>query len=104
MRTPSPPSLPKRSWDEKPLNQTIAIDARNAKATFGNAAGKERKLAAARKLIEKVKSQDKLEALFRHRLYNLPLPELREEDKLLLVKSQPVEKDSDSYDSSDTSG
>lgn len=102
VRTPSPPKL---LWDENPLNQTIAIEARNAKATFGNAAGKERKLTAARKLIEKVKRQDKLEALFRHRLYNLPLPELRDEDKLLLVMSQPVEKDSSSsYDSSDTSG
>lgn len=102
VRTPSPPKL---LWDENPLNQTIAIEARNAKATFGNAAGKERKLTAARKLIEKVKRRDKLEALFRHRLYNLPLPELRDEDRLLLVMSQPVEKDSSSsYDSSDTSG
>lgn len=102
VRTLSPPKL---LWDENPLNQTIAVEARNAEATFGNAASKESKLTAARKLIEKVKRRDKMEALFRHRLYNLPLPELRDEDMLLLVMSQPVEKDSSSsYESSDTSG
>lgn len=111
VRTPSPPPPPppplpqlQLLWDIKPRNQTVTVTARKTKVTFGDAAAKESQLIAARKLIAKVKSRDKLEALFRHRLYNLPRPEPREEDQLLLARSQPIEKDSESYESSETSG
>lgn len=71
---------------------------------MADAAANESKLIATQKLIEKVKSRDKLEALFRHGLYNLPRRALRKEDHLLLAKLQAPEKDSESYGSSETSG
>lgn len=106
--SPSPPllpTLPMLLWDVKPRNQTATVQqAPRAKVAFGEAAAKESNSVAAKKLMEKFKSQDKLELLFRHRLYNLPRPAQREADKLLLVNSQPPEKDSESYESSETSG
>uniref|UniRef100_A0A672Y319 FAM20 C-terminal domain-containing protein n=1 Tax=Sphaeramia orbicularis TaxID=375764 RepID=A0A672Y319_9TELE len=42
--------------------------------------------------IQKVRDQSKLEALFKHPLYNLPHPELQEDDWLLRVKTDDEEK------------
>ncbi|XP_041673440.1 extracellular serine/threonine protein kinase FAM20C-like [Cheilinus undulatus] len=47
----------------------------------------EKKLIWAEKLIRKGKGHSKLEALFKHPLYNLPRPELQEDDWLLRVKT-----------------
>lgn len=102
--SPPPPTPSVLSWDEKHGNQTIALQAPSARGAFGDVANKESNLIAGRKLIEKVKSKEKLEALFNHRLYNLPLPKPLEKDLLLPVKSPPPEKDSESYESSDASG
>lgn len=46
--------------------------------------------------FQKVKSNSKLEALFKHPLYNLPHPELQEDDWLLRVKPDEKAKDSGS--------
>ncbi|XP_040918228.1 extracellular serine/threonine protein kinase FAM20C-like [Toxotes jaculatrix] len=55
--------------------------------SFSGATGREKKLIGAGKAIQKVKGRSKLEALFNHPLYNLPHPELREDDWLLRVKT-----------------
>lgn len=47
---------------------------------------KEKKLIAVEKLIPEVRGPDALEALFNHPLYNLPQPELQEDDWLLKLK------------------
>lgn len=54
----------------------------------------ERKLIGAGKVIPEGRS--KLEALFKHPLYNLPYPELQEDDWLLRVKTNEDAKDSGS--------
>lgn len=47
-------------------------------------------------MIQKVKGHSKLEALFEHPLYNLPRPELREDDWLLRVKANEHARDAGS--------
>lgn len=47
-------------------------------------------------MIERVKNHDKLEALFKHPLYNLPRPELQEDDWLLRVKPNEHARDTGS--------
>ncbi|CAJ1075957.1 extracellular serine/threonine protein kinase FAM20C-like [Xyrichtys novacula] len=54
----------------------------------------EKKLIQVGKVIQKVKGHSKLEALFKHPLYNLPRPELQEDDWLLRVKPTTHAKDS----------
>lgn len=49
-----------------------------------------------KKLIQKVNGRSKLEALFEHPLYNLPRPELQEDDWLLRVKTQEDAKETES--------
>lgn len=39
------------------------------------------------KVVQKVEGHSKLESLFKHRLYNIPHPELQEDDWLLRVKT-----------------
>uniref|UniRef100_A0A672Y9U3 FAM20 C-terminal domain-containing protein n=1 Tax=Sphaeramia orbicularis TaxID=375764 RepID=A0A672Y9U3_9TELE len=46
--------------------------------------------------IQKVRDQSKLEALFKHPLYNLPHPELQEDDWLLRVKTDDEVKETKS--------
>ncbi|KAF3700436.1 Extracellular serine/threonine protein kinase FAM20C [Channa argus] len=55
--------------------------------SFNEAFEREKKLIGARKMPQKVKGHSKVEALFQHPLYNLPRPELQEEDWLLKVKT-----------------
>ncbi|XP_070703528.1 extracellular serine/threonine protein kinase FAM20C-like [Pempheris klunzingeri] len=52
-----------------------------------DAAEREKKLTGAGKVTQKVKGRSKLEVLFRHPLYNLPRPELQDDDWLLRVKT-----------------
>lgn len=47
-------------------------------------------------MIQKVKGRSKQEALFRHPLYNLPRPELQEDDWLLRVKTNEYARDTGS--------
>uniref|UniRef100_A0A7N8WXP8 Family with sequence similarity 20 member C, like n=1 Tax=Mastacembelus armatus TaxID=205130 RepID=A0A7N8WXP8_9TELE len=53
------------------------------KGSLGEAAEQEKTLIGAGKVIQKVKGHSKLEALFRHPLYNLPRPEPQKDDCLL---------------------
>lgn len=77
---PSPPTIPRDEAHHK-------LNAKTSHANENDSfAKKEKKSIGAGKAIEKVKSHDKLEALFKHRLYNLPHPELEENDWLLRVK------------------
>lgn len=106
--SPPPPPPPLRSrlpthlellWDVQPRNQTITVQAQEAKVMLGEVAVKESKLIATKKMVEK------LDMLFRHPLYNLPRPvKMREKDQLLVVNTPLPEKDSESYESSETSG
>ncbi|KAM9346131.1 extracellular serine/threonine protein kinase FAM20C-like [Symphorus nematophorus] len=66
------------------------------KDSFSNATEKEKKLIGAGKAIQKVKGRSKLEALFEHPLYNLPRPELQEDDWLLRMKTDEHARDAGS--------
>lgn len=57
------------------------------KDPFSGATERGKKLIGAGKTIQKVKGRSKLEALFEHPLYNLPRPELQEDDWLLRLKT-----------------
>lgn len=59
---------------------------------FSDATEKEEKLIGTQLL----KSNSKLEALFKHPLYNLPHPEVQEDDWLLRVKPDEKAKDTGS--------
>lgn len=96
----SHPSLPAIPRDEKHRN--LIFQALNPKDSFGDATDKVKKLKGAWKLIEKVKGQDKLEVLFKHPLYNVPLPELQGDDWLLRVKQHVHAKDTESDGHSDS--
>lgn len=96
----SHPSLPVIPRDKKHHN--LIFQALNPKDSFGDATDKEKKLIGAGKLIEKVKSQDKLEALFKHPLCNVPLPELQRDDWLLRLKQHVHAKDTESDAHSDS--
>ncbi|XP_069557529.1 extracellular serine/threonine protein kinase FAM20C-like [Brachyistius frenatus] len=67
------------------------------KGSFGEATEKAKNLTGAGKEIQKVKDHSKLEVLFKHLLYNLPRPELQEDDLLLTLKKNENEKDTRSY-------
>ncbi len=58
------------------------------KDSFNDATEGENKLIGAGKLFQKVRGRSKLEALFKHPLYNLPRPDLQEDDWLLRVKKE----------------
>ncbi|XP_031176539.1 extracellular serine/threonine protein kinase FAM20C-like [Sander lucioperca] len=66
---------------------------RKEKDSISDATEREKKLIGARKGIQKVKGHSKLEALFKHPLYNLPRPELQDDDWLLRVKTNEHKSD-----------
>uniref|UniRef100_UPI0037E7A7B3 extracellular serine/threonine protein kinase FAM20C-like n=1 Tax=Semicossyphus pulcher TaxID=241346 RepID=UPI0037E7A7B3 len=66
------------------------------KHSYNDATEKENKLIGDRKETQKVKGHSKLEALFEHSVYNLPRPDLREDDWLLRVKKNEYARDSGS--------
>ncbi|XP_041813394.1 extracellular serine/threonine protein kinase FAM20C-like [Chelmon rostratus] len=68
----------------------------NEKDSFSDATERVKKLTGAGKVIQKVRSGSKLEALFKHPLYNLPRPELQEDDWLLRVKTNEHARDAGS--------
>lgn len=55
--------------------------------------GKEKKLKGSGKAAQEAKSRSKLEALFRHPLYNQPRPQLQEDDWLLRVRTSQQAQD-----------
>lgn len=55
--------------------------------------GTEKKFTGGGKAAEEVKGRSKLEALFRHQLYNQPRPQLQEDDWLLRVKTDQQAQD-----------
>lgn len=60
------------------------------------AAERGKKVIGAGGRIQKVKGRSELEALFKHPLYNLPRPELQDDDWLLRVKTAGDAKDTQS--------
>ena len=68
------------------------------KDSFTKATEGEKKLFGAGKVIKKVKGHSKLEALFNHQLYNLPHPELLEDDWLLRVNTNEDARDTGSQE------
>lgn len=66
------------------------------KDSISGAAEKEKTLISAGKVTQTFKRQSKLEALFKHLLYNLPQPELQEDDWLLRVKPNEHARDTES--------
>uniref|UniRef100_A0A671WTN5 FAM20 C-terminal domain-containing protein n=1 Tax=Sparus aurata TaxID=8175 RepID=A0A671WTN5_SPAAU len=62
----------------------------------GDATVREKKVTGVGKVIPRVKGCSKLEALFEHPLYNLPRPELQDDDWLLRVKTNERARDTGS--------
>ncbi|KAM6966103.1 extracellular serine/threonine protein kinase FAM20C-like [Tautogolabrus adspersus] len=77
-------------------NHEVIAKARHPKEKDSVNDATEKKLTAPGKGVQKVKGRSKLEALFKHPLYNLPRPELQEVDWLLRVKTNEHAKDSGS--------
>nr|XP_046271231.1 extracellular serine/threonine protein kinase FAM20C-like [Scatophagus argus] len=63
------------------------------KLLFSDATEREKKLIGAGQVIQKFRGHSKLEALFKHPLYNPPHPELQEDDWLLRVKINEHSRD-----------
>ncbi|XP_060882974.1 extracellular serine/threonine protein kinase FAM20C [Labrus mixtus] len=83
------PTIPQNEENHKLIAKALHP---KEKDSFDNAS--EKKLTAPGKGIQKVKGRSKLEALFKHPLYNLPRPELQEVDWLLRVKTNEHAKES----------
>ncbi|XP_074552466.1 extracellular serine/threonine protein kinase FAM20C-like [Halichoeres trimaculatus] len=81
---------------QKAEHYQLTAKASHPKDSFNDAT--EKKLIGAGKVIQKVKGHSKLEALFKHPLYNLERPELQEDDWLLRVQPNEQAKDSGSED------
>ncbi|KAM3598848.1 uncharacterized protein V6R79_023356 [Siganus canaliculatus] len=71
------------------------------KSAFNDATEREKKMIGAEKMIKKVTGQSKLEALFKHPLYNLPQPELEEDDWLLRLKTEDHAKEDNEEEEKD---
>ncbi|KAG8007153.1 Extracellular serine/threonine protein kinase FAM20C [Nibea albiflora] len=87
------PTVPQNEEQHKPNSTRLHL---KDKHSFNRAAEREKKLIGAGKVIQKVKGHSKLEALFEHPLYNLPRPELQEDDWLLRVKANEHARDTGS--------
>nr|XP_020506990.1 extracellular serine/threonine protein kinase FAM20C-like [Labrus bergylta] len=85
------PTIPQNEENHKLIAKALHP---KEKYSFVNA--NEKKLTAPGKGIQKVKGRSKLEALFKHPLYNLPRPELQEADWLLRLKTNEHAEDSES--------
>ncbi|TKS91695.1 Extracellular serine/threonine protein kinase FAM20C [Collichthys lucidus] len=84
------PTIPQNEEQHEPNNRPLHL---KDKHSFSE---REKKLIGDGKVIQKVKGHSKLEALFEHPLYNLPRPELREDDWLLRVKANEHARDAGS--------
>ncbi|XP_059204341.1 extracellular serine/threonine protein kinase FAM20C [Centropristis striata] len=87
------PTFPQNEENHKLNANTFSHKEKNS---FSDASEREKKLIQAGKGIQKVKGHSKLEALFKHPLYNLPRPELQHDDWLLRVKSKDHPRDTES--------
>ncbi|XP_019121543.1 extracellular serine/threonine protein kinase FAM20C [Larimichthys crocea] len=87
------PTIPQNEEQHKLNNRPVHL---KDKHSFSDATEREKKLIGAGKVIQKDKGHSKLEALFEHPLYNLPRPELREDDWLLRVKANEHARDAGS--------
>lgn len=65
------------------------------KGSFNESAEKAKKLMGAEMGVQKKRGRSKLEELFKHPLYNLPRPELQEDDWLLRLKTDEEAKDTE---------
>lgn len=87
------PTAPQNEKHHKLNAKTVHPTEKNS---LSDATDREKKLIEAGKVTQKVKGHSKLEALFRHPLYNLPRPELLEDDWLLRVKTNEHARDTGS--------
>ncbi|XP_023251588.1 extracellular serine/threonine protein kinase FAM20C-like [Seriola lalandi dorsalis] len=87
------PTSPQNDEHHKLNASTLHL---KGKDDFSAASEREKKLIGTGQVIQKVKGRSKLEALFDHPLYNLPHPELREDDWLLRVKTNEDASDTES--------
>ncbi|XP_028310662.1 extracellular serine/threonine protein kinase FAM20C-like [Gouania willdenowi] len=89
--------LPTSSQNEEHPTQPAEAKNHQAKGSVSDVMDKAKKLIDAGKQTGKVKGGSKLDALFKHPLYNLPRPELQDDDWLLRVRTNedPQEKKSD---------
>ncbi|XP_022612762.1 extracellular serine/threonine protein kinase FAM20C-like [Seriola dumerili] len=87
------PTSPQNDEHHKLNASTLHL---KGKDSFSAASEREKKLIGTGQVIQKVKGCSKLEALFNHPLYNLPHPELREDDWLLRVKTNEDASDTES--------
>ncbi|XP_028454923.1 extracellular serine/threonine protein kinase FAM20C [Perca flavescens] len=85
--------LPSISHNEEHHKLNANTLHRKEKDSISDATEREKKLIGARKGIQKVKGHSKLEALFEHPLYNLPRPELQDDDWLLMLKTNEHSSD-----------
>ncbi|XP_034047236.1 extracellular serine/threonine protein kinase FAM20C-like [Thalassophryne amazonica] len=90
-----PPTILQNEEDHK--NNTSLFQQRG-NDSFIDVAETEKNQAAARHSIKKVKGHSKLEALFNHPLYNMPCPELQDDDWLLRMKTEEDGKDTESQE------
>lgn len=68
------------------------------KGKFNEAHEKAKKLISTETVVQKEQSRSKLEELFKNSLYNLPRPELQEDDWLLRLKTDEEAKDAETED------
>lgn len=78
------PTIPQTEENHKLNAKTSDAEERDS---LGGATDREKKLIGAGKAARKAEGRSKLEALFKHPLYDLPRPELQEDDWLLRVKT-----------------
>lgn len=68
------------------------------RGSLNEVAEKSKKLIGVGKIIQKVDGPSKLGALFKHPLYNLPQPELQQDDWLMTLKTEEDAKDTESQE------
>ncbi|XP_036943831.1 extracellular serine/threonine protein kinase FAM20C-like [Acanthopagrus latus] len=88
------PTVPQEEGHHKPNAKTSHPEGRDS--PNDDATVKEKKATGVGKVIPRVKGRSKLEVLFEHPLYNLPRPELQDDDWLLRVKTDERARDTGS--------
>ncbi|XP_051798124.1 extracellular serine/threonine protein kinase FAM20C-like [Acanthochromis polyacanthus] len=88
--------LPERTQNKEHRGLTANTLHHEAEDSLREVTEKAKEPTGARKAIQKVKGESKLEALFEHPLYNLPGPELQTDDWLLRLKNDEDIKNAES--------
>ncbi|XP_006798075.1 extracellular serine/threonine protein kinase FAM20C-like [Neolamprologus brichardi] len=90
--------LQRRPHDEVRHKPTANMLHHKVRGSLNEVAEKSKKLIGVGKIIQKVDGPSKLEALFKHPLYNLPQPELQQDDWLMRLKTEEDAKDTESQE------